>query len=680
MTRDEWNRAIVDLYFPVGSGSTPVYLSVSRADLQELGGDGALGELEAAVRTRYLTLNGDVQANAIRYDARGSGELAPPYLILLALCALAASEMRADPALGIQSTNYYHWLNPHFGRAPNSGAPRGFKEIDALWAALSKWLATPGRDRGRPTISTHPHFSHVGYPISQTLFPARDRNRLPDFFEAAGWEPGGDVSVAEMVYHFRGWAVPGRGLRPITVQRAKEPGFEGPLGEILEAEFRSWDGGLKDEKGRLRPELVLDVFPDPSGCDFELVARRPDAFPEELQAAGVHLEAGDGPWYQPLPLDDVAAVLAHGRVLLSDNPPAAFTFSPRLVLPLHQDPDLNVDGWISARRIRLNEPLNLLVVSSKEEAARKYLTAYGRLGPQPPVPGLPEGWVLIQNAVVSSTDLPACIDSALEVIAPRLSTSMALEGGLQVDDGVYLSGELPWVHLGTHEAGELVVDDSQRRSVRAGGDALALSDLELGPGTHTLRLGQATRRIRVVEGQPLRVHGDAGSMAYAFERHGQRLRLSSQEPVQVGREVTPGRVFLSGAQVRASEGIQPPARPEPLLIKRRQTCYLVGSQPGEILHCPPRPAWLQRIGPHAGFQFCELQAAPFACTFVLWRATDAWRAKQLPPGGEEGEAATGDVDEWAEVIRLARWDDAILPDEPGFAAWRLLCAFVSGGS
>ncbi|MGE3232610.1 MAG: hypothetical protein AB7O78_02635 [Thermoleophilia bacterium] len=664
LTYAEWNQALADRFFPPGLAGAPVYLAVSEDVLRDTAGANAVDEFTHVVRERYLSAYDGLLGRRLREDLRwrhGPGPV-PPYLGLLGLCVLAASEMATDAGRGIWSSNYYARLNPLLGLKADGGAPHGFDELSGLWRDLDAWLAECGGDRGGSTVSTHPTLVHVGYPMSQAIFPVRDRRRLPDFFVSAGLEPGQEVSAGELLRHLRRWAHPGCGLRELTIDRIADPGWEEMVSAVVLAEFRNWDGALRDPSGRRRAEVTLNVFVSAGGsrCEVYYVPKQPEGFPDEVVAGGLPLVSDGGGWYQALPEHLVPGAFESGIVLVSDDGLRSFSFEPRPIIPLHQSFNAGLGGWLSVRRIHLHEPLRVVLREERLPALQAYLRRGGEAGHARPAAGLPRGWLLLSDAVVTSALAgPAGGDPDLERILPRLSTSMSFDGGLALEPRCYLRGEEPIVHLGLEEPANLLLD-GESQSLAAGGISLPLSDLGLLAGHHSLRLGETSRSFLVSVGDAGPAPAGAGHLSFILERHGPKARLKALDALAVGEAPGPGQIWVSGASVRGNAADAPLDMSRTLLLRRDHEIVVVGYGPGELMESAetPRPRWLDRIGPGAGAQFYEA-SCPFPAAFALYHSGTEWRAEALDvresngsdPRPTELRGAHGEAElRWAQLL------------------------------
>jgi hypothetical protein len=180
------------------------------------------------------------------------GEARPPFLHVLALCVLAATRMGTGK---VAPTNYRHHLCALLG-LDDGKMPIGFREsLYYLWDVLTWWLdVRNGGALGISTVVEDKRFTHIGYPISQTLFRRSDARQLDDFFRWIGLQPGEAIDDDVLVAHFRAWA-PGRGVSAGAVRMLAERQFDAAMARILAAYARHWDGTRSDVTAARRAAL-----------------------------------------------------------------------------------------------------------------------------------------------------------------------------------------------------------------------------------------------------------------------------------------------------------------------------------------------------------------------------------------------------------------------------------------
>jgi hypothetical protein len=618
---DGWAACIAARFFPLAT-TGPVYLSVDDESVCEIASElgSTPGSLLGEVQIRYRAPSGDrLRTAQLEADVRwqSSDDEAPPFLPLLAVCVLAASRMQADPEQGIGSNNYYTRLAPLLGLEA-AGMPPGFDFVGRLWTRLAEWISESSR--GTPTISTHPFFKNVGFPVSQCVFPERDRQRLPDFFRAFDLEPNEEHDADELLFLLRAWARPGCGLTESTLRAlAAGDGWDAILATIVAAEYEDWDGSAKDERGFRRIEIVTRAVLSLGGRQLELrlFPRRPDGFPETVRTNTGELHELSEAFYQAIPAERTAKALERGLTLIA--PSESFHYAPRPVVPLHEDPDLG--GWVSCRRIRLDEPLMMLVRAPFERDVLAYLGQCGERGTVSTPTGIPAGWGLISNAVarLPKPVLPGPAYGALSPIAPRASGALRLEGGLAVVSvpAVYLVGEEPEIVLSLEQDDELWVDGVPQR-LHAGSVRFSLAEMNLPAGDHEIRLGPVRRTFSTTPGYPGPTREGTGSRAFLLQRPGAKWLLPDPEPVQVSGDAPRGQVWISGASLRGDWKLLPYIQETVLVRQVGTNCTVVGAADDELLELeiPSAPTWLSDAGLTLGQQFFEV-APPFPAAWVI---------------------------------------------------------------
>ena len=174
------------------------------------GSDGpadAIESISEAVRRR-LGRPGDIngyfhefERNGRRWKMAGGGGC-PPFLHLLAVCVLAATRMGTND---VAPHNYYAQLRDLL-HIDESGTPRGFADsLDFMWAWYTWWLddLLQGQ-RGLSTVVVGGRLTHIGKPMSQTLFLGSDIRRLDEFFRWIQLEPAEEVEEDLLVAYFQG--------------------------------------------------------------------------------------------------------------------------------------------------------------------------------------------------------------------------------------------------------------------------------------------------------------------------------------------------------------------------------------------------------------------------------------------------------------------------------------------
>ncbi len=668
---EQWNTALAARYFHMGNAGRPAYLAVDDDELVAAAAEHALGtdrpaeRLADAVRAELRSAGSPFWPLVRRARAwRREGAVGiPPYIALLGLFALAGSRMGSDDRAGVATNAYYPRLNQLLGRDQGAGMPEGFDRLWWLWDDLNAWLDTDRRGQlGRATARTHPHFTNIGWPLSQCLLRAADRRRLPDFFRSARLEPGAEVGHLQLWVLFRNWARAGGGLSERArrmIDGAAEHLAE-QIAAIVARELETWDGELRDALGRRRAEIALLARKRVGGrhLSISLIARRPEGFPEGAWALpdGRRLElAAAGPgWYRPLELPLTSRHLREGVSL--GRADLALALEPSLVIPLRASLE-PVAGWVSARQAQAVEEHLVLAHASVLPDLRDFLGRHAQHGwrEASPAGDLPSGWVAFSG--VRMTAAVTTAPPAFGRLAPRLNTATHLEGGLEIAPRQYLTGGEPdlWITVAPGEECDVEIDGDVER-FRAGVIPLRLSVLALPPGSHQVRAGGMARNFTSFHGFPTTAPAGTGCLGHRIERHGTYRPTSPAASELPPGGVPRGHVHLAGAVPSARPEDLPTRAREPILLRTGFDYTLLGSNPGEVQHIlpPPAPGWLRGLGLGERVQFFD-HPSPFAVQWVVRRRGLAPQLTALardpaPPGSP---ARGAHASEWAHAIRRA---------------------------
>jgi hypothetical protein len=606
-----WNAALAEHFFRPREAGDPAYLAVDDEELAEIAAswqsppEDPASDLARGVRATLAATTGLAAWVHAVPEWRLTHDV-PPYIAVLGLCVLAASRMATDPDAGIYSNDYYKRLNPLLGRSADAGMPGGFEALDCAWRDLAQWLDEDedGR-RGWSTIRTHPHFTHIGYPMSQCILRAVDRARLPDFFRFAGFEPREDVAGGRLLTLFRAWARPGCGLSHtgLRAARATNETLQHELGEVLTTELRSWDGELRDRRGRRRGDIsvLVERFAGGRRVELSLHARRPEGFPDGSfrteSGATLELVSSAEGWYAPLAIPVTAKRLATPFTLTRDA--FSLSFSADRVVPLREA--FQPSGWLEVGQIVPFEPHMVLLHASLRSEAQRYAAQFGDEGWELRTPrGLPDGWLLLDGLRLRK--IPDHAPPELLRLAPRLVASLSLSGGLPLGPRTYLSGGEPDLQVTFSESDEALVElDGVEQRFNTPVVELALSQQRLAPGEHEVRAGGQRRTFRSENGFGDEQPQHAGSMAIVLEKHASYVPAGSEtEPVD-DESPKRGSVHISGAHVEADPEDLPLVPAKPIVLRRMHHRWqLLGPRAGDYDEgrVPGRPQWFATL-PHS---------------------------------------------------------------------------------
>lgn len=669
---EEWNAAISGFFFPATAAGKPGYLQVDGDTLREVGPRAGVGPEHAegsfirAVRSRVSRGGTNPFARFLwlenwRAQVRVDPSVPPPFLGLMGLCVLAASRMAADPEAGITAGNYYARLNDLLG-LDSRGMPPSFEKVTALWAELGRWLAHDNDGRlGLPSAVPHPHYRHVGYPISQCLLRDADRRKLPDFFRWEGLVPGQDANARELVPRLRTWASMDR----CSLSRQACGIFSGGEELALQAagtvaaELRSWGGESVDADGRstARIEVRVEALRGGRRFGYELYPRAPAGFPDGEYSNGVarvSLERVPGTaWFSPLPAPIVEGTLGTGIGLRNGR--HILRLAEARVIPLEKNDELG--GWVSCPRIVPGGEHMVLCHDSLAGRVEERLRLVAQPGwaPAPGTAGLPASWVCFRGVRVASS---AATEEGgeLDCLTPRWHAGISFSGGLKIAKDTWLSGAEPVVTVTMSEEQQtpVLLDGETVGSPSGGSLVLNLANMDLGAGDHEIAAGGRRRWFSLVRsGYGERATVAASRLGYILHREKGAFLPSSPgagEVPEAGDEPG-GSVCVVGATISGAPDCMPDAIREALRLPRGYKRYAVlGSRPGEVMEhepCAGTAYWILKEAGQLGGHF-ELPVA-FEPQWIAAVGTNRreylWPVGQPRPPGER--VASGDVTSWA---------------------------------
>lgn len=514
------------------------------------------------------------------------GEGDPPFLHLLALCVLAAARMGTG---NFAPQNYRSHLCGLLD-LDDSHFPRGFDDsLDYLWNTLTWWLDDIHHGaRGISTVTTDERFTHIGYPVSQTLFRGADVRRLDEFLRWFELEPGEEVDEAILVAHFRAWA-PGRGLSPGAMRLLSEQRFRVVVGRIVAGYARQWDGTRAGSTGERRASLQV-VVELSATRRVSLQAIQPAGFPDRLSGRGpsgattvraldgvLRLEGEAGPRQL---LDGVSVSEAGCSLTLAGSD----------LHVLRLDPELG--GWASVSAFKPRERHCLLVAPSLGDQLERQLD---RVATDPiqveRAPGLLAAWSLIRNVVI---DEGRALSGPLAGRRRPQRHRFVLRGGLPLAmASSYLEGGAPdaWLPPVDGDPPTLTLDGTALPSPT---ERVRLADHLRGDqlGTHrVVYADEVTRSFTLVE--------SARMAPPESSRPGHELKLDEGGEVVGCRAVSEtrdGTASVVGPHVR---GVRDEWRDTPVLLRRHATeAWLLGAEPEQVMRVdpPPEPRWLRAYG------------------------------------------------------------------------------------
>lgn len=593
----KWIDALVDRFFNAAFEGRPVYLALDEDELDEIADllETSSKDLVSEVRSNLDAVGnpfGTYMRRWNRWNEHREG--APTYLPLLAVCVLAASAMGRDESAHINANDYYTRLELLTG-LDRKRAEDSFGELSFLWVSLGEWLGDDlAGKRGNPMISEPEWFTKVGWPISQCIFRATDRYRLPDCFLASDLRPGDALTREQLYRRVKRWAEADHHFTPrgTAMIRAATGNIEQQLIEIAFREFEQWDGALRDREGRRRGEIRLAMLSNRRKTTFLFRPERPEGFPETFTPQFPHgfvLKPDLQHYYERLPFE-VDSKRLDGISLKMSN--FALTFTRSSVIPFAENMD--VEGWMSVSRVSSDRPHCVLIHDRIHDAARRYLASAVTAMSEPIRPkALPDGWNLYKDIWFkpgARTETPE-----LRCLVPRSDSTSQLIGGLRLRGGskIYMSGFEPRLVASSADHEIESVEVNGLRSMLDKG-SLDLSTLRLDPGEHELVMNDITLTFSTA--RSLQEFSEPVQVSIAHRLNRQTGRPIESGSALVGSESVrqPDESWISGAYSEES------SNPGVLPIFARMGgghYFALGSRPGQISEFgdQPRPDWLRDI-------------------------------------------------------------------------------------
>lgn len=678
----EWCAALASHFFGEHAAQLPVLFFIDEDLLASLhpSGDGptAVASLAQAVRNDLCAPEPHGYFASVEKRGRiwklGGGKGDPPFLHLLAVCAFAAARMGTG---AVAPNNYRAHLCELLGLDPRR-MPEGFREsLYMLWDQLTWWLdeANAG-DKGLSTVTDDSHYTHIGYPISQTLFRGSDVRRLDDFFR---WmQLGGEEEVDEdlLLAYFRAWA-PGKGVSNGAMRLLSEVQFVPTIGRILSAYASQWDGTRAGRNGTRSADLQV-VLELTSPVRLSLQALQPPGYPGRLRGAAAGRTAvavaEDGVFEIQGAVE--APLLLRGVTVESDGCRLSLAGSEIHVLRRHHE-----FGWASVASLSPGERHCLLVAPTCTEAVQQQLERASVESIQVrSAPGALSAWSVIRNVVVTGE---LQLTGALADRRPTLRHRFALRGGLPlIAKDSFLSGGAPdvWLPPLGIEMPTLTLD----------AEAMPMTSERVRLASHLPSRESATHRIvyaGAVERSIFIVESALRSPP-AHEQPGHELALQETGSVEAHRAVSVVRdadVTVVGPHVA---GPSIAWRQGPVLLPRHaQASWLLGANAGEVLCATPpaEPRWLAGLG--LGSRLFEARA-PFPAQYAIeqWWLAPRLRLREVGPEPPTQQAArialrppdeaTDDVATWAALLLEATPTGSF--DEALLAEYRRVAAEVGG--
>lgn len=377
----------------------------------------------------------------------------PPFLALLFVLAHAAELMEADGELA--SNNYYVRLNSILS-VDIQNLRRSARSTEYFWKLLSRWLIDNDFEFGRPTASSRGTWKYVGYPMSQALVRASDRNLLQNIFVKYNFTAADRVSIEEIKPYVDDWM---RSSQPNT--RLKSTWQKGDLRqriyEVVYDSFYDWVDSNEHSYSRTArsgiPQrnltLILSIIPSflskrlslnlgQKNSSTDVSAPYFDAQRNEFQL-GHHIY-GTFSNIDPNPFGKNACYFS--QRFEAKNGSSFLAWAPRLAIPLVKS-ELG-SYWSEVSKCSIGIPHIILVrdtpkiIGSFEILLAEASTGEAKQLDGASIKGIPEGWRLYSDVYIIKSDIE--VDQELQHLLPLSSEIVPkINEGSQIARGIWHS-------------------------------------------------------------------------------------------------------------------------------------------------------------------------------------------------------------------------------------------------
>ena len=441
MTVDEdayvlWNYRLEDQFLLADSYDGAVQLAITphtlaRAIRATDGGEWSPERAEKSFTEAVATIYASAVLKSpekLRALMSTDAEEIPFATSFLALSVLAAFHMHTDD--DHSALAFYPRLAKMLGCGLAGSYPEGFtgEAFLELWAELDQWLdVRHGRRLAQPDPDAVKRY--IAQPFAHVPLREVDIERLPQFFEAHGFEPGDWVLVEHLTYNLVHGTGAWRGLTETGQKALQDPHRRPFVVRQVAQELERWDGSRTDTTGRRIASIEVWMDIRRRRAQLYLLARRPEGFPHELGDGEIVFESSQEGWYEPIPLG------VHDGGLLRDGlrvDKAKGRYGLQLrngnVVPL--TPSEEYSGFVSDRVLRADTPCAVLCHETVVDEVARYLETVSNERMQPRNDNsLPQGWCLFTNVRAANAVPPP---DGMERLSVESSTAVVAEGGLRL--------------------------------------------------------------------------------------------------------------------------------------------------------------------------------------------------------------------------------------------------------
>jgi len=631
-----WNRLLFSRLIRPHSGGV-IHLAISPRILAGIVSDDegqgvpptqAEERLTAAVREAYaLAIECPARLKAFRCCSTEGG--IPLCVGFLVLSILAAHKMHADEKSA--SSAYYARLAELLGvKIEHNDVPAGFgKEgFESLWLFLADWI----EKRGHVTLALPDPGTqrpYVAYPLAHVPLRQLDLQKLPFFFDWAGYPAGSTVTAARISDDLKQWAdiygtLSQAGRAALNDERSAAVVYQ------ARNELRAWDGSVPEADAQGPRFVHVEVLLEKIGrrLRLSLLAPRREGYPVILRSGEIELSGGDM-WYEPLPIERIGGdPLLNGFIWqheAASSKALRRTGERAIVLAPHPD----YSGYVSRIQLPRNVRCAVLCHESLAKAAEVYLA--GICDPIPAVlkdPSLPHNWLLFWGVkVVRRIDSVPEHLRALEVAS---EVEIVPQGGLRLGSHwVWMEGAPPRILIESAADATAIVDGAPVELDEEG--YLKDDNMLSGAGVHTVSAGDIEKKIRI----------ETPEIRYLCPEDAGEAAPVNRNPVILEQ----GSWTLIGSN--------------PNQVDQHRN----GSRHTTLVFCSFVPTWAIRFGTRSGARAIQLCAEGPAADFPVAHTTCAQRwvsvlydagIRHSELGAAPGTSEADVTARWVEYVRVAK--------------------------
>ncbi len=469
--------------------------------------------------------------------------------------------MERDNNVGISATNYYWHLNDLLG-TQRKGRPQQFEQTVIMWEKLNQWLnvmnqGTRGIATARPLNDAHPY---VGYPQSQCLLRATDRQRLPHFFNWSRLQPDDTPRTDWLRRMLQSWASHATcSFSRITKQQILQGSSEviDHIAAIAMLELQAWDG------------VLLEYIGTSNQSQQPLLHLRFDRGRRALWRSFT-ISRANGRL-------DVPQLLPYGPDWLTQN----VERGGDTVVVFGNHPEHG--EWFQQPRITRGDPFVLLAYSTEVANVHAYLAVHAKPGwTESSVEGIPPKWTCFRGVELISGDPKA----PWPALRTEDDVALRLIGGLKLDRGVYLAGFEPTLTLYTTDTIDTISINGKPLPTPTGGrSAIPLGSYCQQPGYYTVMVGTRSRSfITRAAHRPLILPATAPEIAYRLRHNNGQYYALDDNPIVIPTfPPNAGELYVSGACIYGQSEDLPGSLPHTIFVPNGFKRYIVlGRRPGEV--------------------------------------------------------------------------------------------------